>query len=193
MDAADGERRAARRALALAASVTVLVGAIAYFTVERLHAAAADAVPHPGPASSAAQTETDIVEQARDVVVNANLAHPSGGYLLMSCKNRTDPPYQGVVYVDFDVPPGVGPQQYFQGLAGALVAHGWREGLPTNQHAFGKTLSKGGVTALVYPRSDSPARGVARVYGLCHDLSDRRDTSLQWTDVTDQLQQAQPR
>ncbi len=167
-------------------STVLIVGAV-YLAIDRLHATASNAVEHPGPAATAAQTQTEVVEHARDIVAIADLRRPTAGYLLMSCRNRDDPPYQGAVYLDFQLPSDVDPDQYFRGIAVAMVARGWREGPPPNQHVFGRNLSKDGVNALVYPDRDSATHGVARIYGQCHDVTDHRGTKAEWVDVTDRL------
>jgi hypothetical protein len=153
-----------------------------------LHAAANNAVEHPGPPATDAQTQTEVVEHARDIVSITGLRRPTAGYLLMSCKNRDDPPYQGAVYMNFDLPPDVDADQYFRGVSAAMVARGWREGLPPNQHMFGRNLSKDGVNAILYPDRDTPTRGIARIYGQCHETSDRRGAKPEWIDITDRLQ-----
>lgn len=167
-------------------STVLIVGAV-YLAVDRLHAKASDAVEHPGPAATDAQTQTEVVEHARDIVAITELRQPTASYLLMSCKNRDDPPYQGAVYMDFQLPPDVSPDQYFRTVSATMVAHGWREGLPPNQHMFGRNLSKDGVNAILYPNRDSATHGVARIYGQCHDVTDHRGAKAEWTDITDRL------
>ncbi|MGA9490949.1 MAG: hypothetical protein WBV80_11975, partial [Mycobacterium sp.] len=106
-------------------------------------------------------------------------------YLLLSCKDHDNPPYQGAVYLDFQLPPDISADQYFRTIAAAMVAHGWREGLPPNQHMFGRNLSKDGVNAILYPDRDSTTHGVGRIYGQCHDMNSHR--GAEWVDVTDRL------
>jgi hypothetical protein len=186
-DSSSGPRSPAARALTLAVlSTALLVGGV-YFAIDRLHAAASDAVEHPGPAATDAATQTEVVEHARDIVAITGLREPTAGYLLMSCKNRDDPPYQGAVYLDFQLPSDVSADQYFRGISAAMAARGWREGLPPNQHLFGRNLSKDGVNAILYPDRDSSTHGVARIYGQCHDMSDHRGAKAEWVDITDRL------
>jgi hypothetical protein len=186
-DAPSVLRSPAARALTLVVLATSLVVGGAYVAIDRLHSTAADAVEHPGPAATDAQTQSEVVEHARDIVTITGLRQPSAGYLLMSCKNRDDPPFQGAIYMDFQLPSEVSADQYFRGVAAAMVAHGWREGLPPNQHLFGRNLSKDGVNAILYPDGDSSARGVARIYGQCHDMSDHNGAKAEWIDITDRL------
>jgi hypothetical protein len=180
-------RSPAARALTLVFLSTILIVGGVYLAVDRLHAKASDAVEHPGPAATDAQTQTEVVQYARDIVAIAGLRAPTAGYLLMSCKNRDDPPYQGAVYLDFQLPVEVSPDQYFRTVSAALVARGWRQGPPPNAHLFGRNLSKDGVNAILYPDRDSSTHGVARIYGQCHDVTDHRGAKAGWTDITDHL------
>jgi hypothetical protein len=183
-DASDTRSPAARTVVAAVLFTAILIGT-AVLVINRLHSSAADAVEHPGPAATDAQTQSEVVEQAKDIVAIAALQEPTAGYLLMSCKDHDNPPYQGAVYLDFQLPPDVSADQYFRAIAAAMVAHGWREGLPPNQHMFGRNLSKDGVNVILYPDRDSTTRGVGRIYGQCHDMNSHR--GAEWVDVTDRL------
>lgn len=155
--------------------------------MERLHSSSADAVEHPAHPVSDEQTKAEVVEQAKRMVATARLEKATAGYLLMSCKDRDSPPYQGAVYLNFSLPAGARADTYFQGIADAMAARGWNEGVPPNQHLFGKTLYKDGVTAVVYRDNDYPNRGVARLYGQCRDMTDHRNDTTGWVDVTGQI------
>lgn len=186
-DSPSSLRSPAVRALTLAiVSAALIVGGV-WLAIDRLHARAADAVEHPGPAATDAQTQTEMIKHARDIVAIAGLRAPTAGYLLMSCKDGDDPPYQGAVYLDFQLPSDADADQYFRSVAAAMVARGWREGLPPNQHLFGRNLSKDGVSAILYPDDDSKTRGVARIYGQCHDITDHRGGKPDWLDISDRL------
>ena len=186
-DSPTGGRPPATRALIAATSVTALIIGGGYLAIDRLHASANNAVEHAGPAATDAQTQTEVVGHARDIVSITELRQPTAGYLLMSCKNRDDPPYQGAVYIDFELPPDIDADHYFRDVSNAMVARGWREGPAPNQHMFGRNLSKDGVNAILYPDRDTSTRGVARIYGQCHDMTNHRATKAEWTDVTDRL------
>lgn len=177
---------ASRLLLAAALTWTLVLGAT-FLAVGRLHSSPADSVEHPGHTATDEQTKTEVVDQARHIVAVAALQNATAGYLLVSCKDRDNPPYQGAIYMDFALPADAGVDEYFRGIATAMVARGWREGLAPNQHLFGKTLSKDGVAATLYPNSDSPKHGVARIYGQCRDMSNHRGDSTAWVDITDQL------
>jgi hypothetical protein len=181
-------RSPAARTLIATTLLTALIVGAAFLTIGWLHSTATDAVEHPGPAATDAQTEAEVVEQAKDIVAIAGLAQPTADYSLVSCKNRDDPPYQGAVYLNFVLPTDVGADAYFRAAAAALVAHGWKEGPPPNQHLFGLNLSKDGVSALLYPDRNSSARGVMHLHGQCRNKTDHRGDSSVWVDVTDRVQ-----
>lgn len=183
----DRLRSPASRLLLAAALTSTLVLGAGSLAAGRLHSSAADSVERPSRTATDEQTKAEVVEHARQIVADASLQSPTGGYLLMSCKNREDPPYQGAVYMDFTLPADARIDEYFRGIAAAMVARGWREGLPPNQHPLGKTLSKDGVTAMLYPASESEKHGVARIHGQCRDMNDHRGESAAWVDITDQL------
>ncbi len=186
-DPSSSLRSPAARALTLVILATALIVGGVYLATDRLHAKASDAVEHPGPAATDAQTQAELLEHARDIVAITGIRRPTAGYLLMSCKNRDDPPYQGAVYMNFQLPTDVSAEQYFRSISAAMVDRGWREGLPPNQHLFGRNLSKDGVNAVLYPDGDSKDGGVARIYGRCHDVIDHRGAKAEWIDITDRL------
>jgi hypothetical protein len=76
---------------------------------------------------------------------------------------------------------------YFRKIADALVADGWTEGLPPNQHLLGHTLTKHGVTAIFYPNPDRASFGIMQLYGECRDMTDHANDTSAWTDITGQL------
>jgi hypothetical protein len=180
-------RSPAAGTLVAAALSTALALGAAFLAIGRLHPSTADSVEHPGSAATDAQTQAEVIEQAKDIVAIAGLHQATAGYLLMSCKNRDDPPYQGAVYMDFQLPADAQADEYFRTIAATVVAHGWKEGLQPNQHLFGRNLSKDGVNAILYPDSGSSKHGVARIYGQCHDMSSHRGDSTSWIDITDRL------
>jgi hypothetical protein len=178
--------RWARPAIAAALAVPLALGG-AFLAVDRLHTTPSDVLDHPGNPASDEQTEAQVVEAARQIVAAAGLQTTTAGYLLMSCKNRDDPPYQGAIYLTFALPAGSGPDTYFPAVAGALVGRGWKEGLPPADHTFGKTLTKDAVTAVIYRTDDDISLGVLRLYGECRNTNDHRNDSTAWVDVTAQL------
>jgi len=158
-----------------------------FLAVGRLHSSAADSIEHPSRTATDEQTKTEVVEQARTVVAVAELQNATAGYLLMSCKDRDNPPYQGAVYMNFALPADAQADEYFRTIAAAMVARGWAERLPPDRLLSGRTLSKDGVTAILYQDSDSPKHGIARIYGQCTNMNNHRDDATGWVDITDQL------
>jgi hypothetical protein len=175
------------RALVAAALGISLLLSVAVLLVDRLHSSSGDAIEHPAKPVSDDQSKAQVVESAREVVRIAGLQTTSAGYLLMSCKNRDDPPYQGAIYLNFAVPAGARTESYFPTIATTLVSHGWTEGLPPNGKVFGRTLSKDAVTLMVYRQSDSPGVGVLRIYGECRNMNDHRTDRSGWVDIAGDL------
>jgi hypothetical protein len=178
---------AARVLLAVAFTMSLVLGG-SFLAVGRLHSSPADAVVQPGRTATDGQTKTEVVEQAKYIVAIARIQQATAGYLVMSCKDRDDPPYQGVVYMNFRLPADIRAYKYLQTIADAMVAHGWNAGLPSNLHLYGKSLSKDGVTAIFYQDSDYPSSGVARLYGQCRNMNNHRADTTAWVAITDQLQ-----
>ena len=177
--------RWARPTIAAALAVPLVLGG-AFLSVGRLHSSTSD-LDHPANPVSDDQSRAQVVESAKQLVTATGLQTTNAGYLLMSCKDRDDPPYQGAIYLDFALPPGARPDTYFPTIAGALVAHGWTEGSPPNDHVFGKTLTKDDVIAITYPQREDKSRGVLRLYGQCRNMNDHRRDTTAWIDVTGQL------
>lgn len=173
-----------RALIVVALAIPLLLGA-AFILLDRLHST--PAVDHPANPVSDDQSRTEVVQSTQSIVATAGLRASSAGYTLMSCKNRDDPPYQGAVYLTFWLPDAVPADAYFAGIAAALDGHGWAQGLPPNNHAYAKTLTKDAVTAIVYRNDDDPHLGVLRVYGQCRNMSDHRRDATSWTDITDQF------
>jgi hypothetical protein len=172
------------RALIFAALAMSLLLGGAFLLVGKLHSSPSDSLDHPVNPVSDDQSEAQVVEPAKHIVTRAGLQTTSAGYLLMSCKDRKDPPYQGAIYLNFAVPAAVGADKYFPSIAETLVTDGWVEGLPQDNHVFGRALSKDAVTAIVYRDSDDPNVGVLRMYGQCRNMNDHRNDTTGWIDIT---------
>ncbi|MCV7397091.1 hypothetical protein [Mycobacterium paraseoulense] len=178
-----------RALMALALAIPLLLGA-AFLLIDRLHSTPGDALEHPASPVNDEQSRAQAVQSAQSVVSTTGLQTSSAGYSLMSCKDRDDPPYQGSIYLTFSLPAGAPADTYFTRIAATLAEHGWTEGLPPNNHAFAKTLTKDAVTVIVYRHDDEPRLGVLRVYGECRNMNDHRRDAATWTDVTDQFPRA---
>jgi hypothetical protein len=175
-----------RALIAVALAIPLLFGA-AFIVVDRLHSTPAEALEHPANPVSDDQSRAQVVQSAQNIVTATALQVSSAGYSLMSCKDRDDPPYQGSIYLTFSVPPAATADTHITRIAATLTGDGWAEGLPPNNHAFAKTLTKDGITAIVYRHDDEPRLGVLRVYGQCRNMNDHRRDATAWTDITDQL------
>jgi hypothetical protein len=180
-------RSTASRVLLAGALTSTLVLGATLVAVDRLQSSGTNSVGRPDQTATDEQTKAEVVEQTKVIVAVAGLQNPRAGFLFMSCENRDDPPYQGAVYLNFTIPADGGVEAYFRGVAAALVARGWKEGLPPNQHLLGKTLSKDGIVATLYPDSDFPQQAAGRIYGHCRDMNNHRGDSTAWVDITDQL------
>ncbi|HZU46078.1 MAG TPA: hypothetical protein VFA16_02295 [Mycobacterium sp.] len=180
---------AARPLIAAALAISLLLGG-AFVSIGRLHSSPSDYLDHPDHAVTDDQSKAEVVEPAKEIVTIGRLQKAAAGYMLMSCRNEHDPPYQGAIYLTFTVPADVRTDRYFQGIAAAMSAQGWHEGLEPTQRVYGKTLYKDGVTAIIYRDSDYPTLGVARLYGQCRNVSDHRTDTTAWTDISDQFGRA---
>jgi hypothetical protein len=176
----------ARALIAAALMVSLLLDG-AFLSVGRLHSSPAGSLDHPADPVTDDQSEAQVVGPARQIVTVARLQKPTAGYLLMSCKNRDDPPYQGAIYMNFALPAEARDDTYFRNIAAAMVAHGWSEGLPPNQQLYGRTLHKDGVTAIVFRNSDDANVGIMRLYGQCRNVNDHRNDTTAWIDITDRF------
>ncbi|OBK24187.1 hypothetical protein A5634_04110 [Mycobacterium asiaticum] len=152
--------------------------------VDQLHSTAADAVNPSGPTVSDEQSKAQAVGSARLLAGDARLHTTTAGYMLMSCRDRDNPPYQGAVYLTFAVPPGTRADAYLPEVTRTLTSAGWVEGLQPGGHAYSKSLTKGAVTAIIYRHDDDPNLGVLRLYGECRNMNDHRNDATAWVDIT---------
>ena len=171
--------------LTAAALLLSLILAACFLSLQRLRASAEDSIEHPARPLGDAQAMAQVVEPTRQIEGIARLQRPSAGYILLSCKNETDPPYQGAVVANFELPPD--PLGYYQGIADAMTTRGWSQGPAPNRDMPARLLTKDGVTAIFARDSDDIRIGTLRVYGECRDTSDHRRDTTGWVDITDQL------
>lgn len=179
--------RGVRAVLAAALVMCLLLGGAVLLVANRHRASSANSLDHPVRPLGDAATEGQVVDKAKQIVKIAGLQTTAAGYLLMSCKNRDDPPYQGAVYLTFALPAEVRADAYFRDVTAALVRHGWTEGLPPNDQVFGRTMSTDGVTAIIYRHGDDTGAGVLRLYGQCRNVNDHRRDTTAWVDITSQF------
>ncbi|WP_244601947.1 hypothetical protein [Mycobacterium pseudokansasii] len=165
----------------------LLLGGAVLLVANRDRASSANSLEHPVRPLDDAATEAQVVDKAKQIVEIAGLRTTTAGYLLMSCKNRDDPPYQGTVYLTFALPAETPADRYFRDVMAALVSHGWTEGLPPNDQVFGRTLSHDDVTVIIYRHRDEVGAGVLRLYGQCRNINDHRRDGTAWVDITSQF------
>lgn len=182
-----GGRLRSRSATALitAALLTSLVLGVAFVVTHRIYDLRGAAMRPVEPLTDA-QSRQQVLEPARQFVA-AGLTSPSASYLLMSCTSDEEPPYQGTVYLNFDVPGMAETPAYFRRIAADMKARGWHEGLRPNRHPGGRTLAKDGVTAVYYRNPEVPGRGVLQIHGECRNMTDHSLDAAGFVDVTGQL------
>lgn len=180
-------RSRAVRWLAAATLVTSLVLGSAFVVLHHLTDLRGEAVAGPGTPLSDDATMAQMVGTARLFVTSGRLRNPSATYLLQSCRRDNTPPYQGSVYLEFDIPSITETPAYFRQVATALRARGWTEGLEPNNHPGGKIMAKDGVSALFYRNPDVPGRGVLQIHGECRNVTDHTADASGFVDITDRL------
>jgi hypothetical protein len=182
MSAATGLRSRPAVLLLAAALLVSLVLGLSFVAMHRfrdLRGEAVDPVAHP---LTDEQAKLQVLGPAREIA--GNLKGASASYLLMSCKNADEPPYQGAVYVNFDVPSVMATREYFGSIAAAMTAKGWTEAMPPNRHPGGRAFTRDGVTAIYFRNTDQTDRATMQIYGECRDATDHRTDSTGWVDVT---------
>ena len=175
--------------LLLAATLLMCLGlGTAFVVLHRSHTHHGAAVEPPAHPLNDDESMQQVIAAAQEFVGAGRLTTVHGTYLLMSCRTEDEPPYQGTVYVDFEVPPVTSAPEYLPDLARAMTKRGWKAGLDPNQHPGGEIMtSSNGVTALFYRNSDVRGRGVLQIYGECRNVTDHRLDATGFVDVTGQL------
>ncbi|MGI9125642.1 MAG: hypothetical protein ACR2JM_12965 [Mycobacterium sp.] len=163
--------------------LTSLVLGVAFVVAHRVYDLRGAAVRPVDPLSDE-QTRQQVLEPARHFVGTGRVANPTASYLLASCTSDEQPPYQGTVYLNFDVPSITETLGLFREIARGMKARGWHEGLPPNHHPGGVTLGKDGVTAVYYRHPDTPGRGVLEIVGECRNLTDHSFDTSGFVDIT---------
>ncbi|MCV7214070.1 hypothetical protein H7J51_02085 [Mycobacterium crocinum] len=169
--------------IAAALSVSLILGSsfLALHHFRDLRGAAVDPVAQP---LTDEQSRAQVLGPAGEVVVAGKLMSVSASYLLMSCTNADEPPYQGAIYLNFDVPDVLATPKYFDAIATAMTARGWTEGLPPNRHPGGRTFTRDGVTVIYFRNDDRSNRATMQIYGECRNVTDHRTDTTGWVDVT---------
>ena len=180
-------RSRAVRWLAAATLLTSLVLGSAFVVLHHLTDLRGEAVEGPGAPLSDDETMAQMVGTARLFVTSGRLRNPSATYVLQSCRRDDEPPYQGSVYLDFDVPSITDTPAYFRKIAAGMRARGWTEGLEPHHRPGGKIMAKDGVSALFYRNPDVAGRGVLQIHGECRNVTDHRADASGFVDITDRL------
>lgn len=173
--------------LITAALLVSLVLGATFITLHRLKDLRGEAVEALERTLTDDQSRRQVLDSAREFVAAARLPAATGSYLLASCRQNNEPPYQGTVYLEFDVPAVARTPAFFREVARSMVGRGWTEGLAPLRHPGGKVLAREGVTALLYRNPDIPGRGVLRISGACRNISDHRLDSIGFIDITGEL------
>lgn len=126
-----------------------------------------------------------VVGSAKRIVDVANLQGVNGSAVFLSCTSLHDPPYQAAIYLNFRLPQ-TNSVKRIKEVAQAMVADGWQEAPSMGEH-FGMKLTKDGVTATFHENPDAPKFATMRIYGECRNVSDHRNDTPAFTDVTDRL------
>lgn len=167
-----------------AALLTSLTLGLAFVVVHRIYDLRGAAVEAPADPLTADEAGRQVLGPAREFVRAGRLEAPRATYLLMSCSGDDQPPYQGAVFLEFDVPSIAATPAYFREIAGAMKARGWHEGLPPARHPGGWTLARDGLAAVYHRHPDLPGRGVLKIYGECRTVTDHRLDTTGFVDVT---------
>ena len=169
--------------IATALLVSVVLG-VSFVVIHRfwdLRGAAVDPVAHP---LTDEQAKLQVLEPVREIAATGTLRGVSASYLLMSCESADAPPYQGAIYLKFDVPGVMDTPRYFDSIATAMTARGWTEAMPPNRHPGGRTFTRDGLTAIYFRDSDETNRATMQIYGECRNTTDHRRDPTGWVDVT---------
>lgn len=171
-------------AAALLVSLVMGLSFVALHHFRDLRGAAVDPVAQP---LTDEQARAQVLGPARQIVSTGNLKNVSAGYLLMSCTNADEPPYQGAIYLNFDVPDVLATPKYFDSIAAAMTAGGWTEAMPPNRHPGGRSFTRDGVTVIYFRNDDGSNRATMQIYGECRNTADHRRDTTGWVDVTSDL------
>ena len=174
--------------LLIAAALTIcLVLGGAFIALHRFRDLRGAAVEPPAHPLTDEQAKQQVLEPARLFVEVGVLEKVTATYILLSCKNKDEPPYQGAVYLNFALPAPAETPRYLAAITAALTERGWTEALPPSKHPGGRTLTKDGVTAAYYRNLDVAGRGALQIYGECRDVTDHRTDPTGWIDVTAEM------
>lgn len=168
-------------AAALLVSLVLGLSFVALHRFRDMRGAAVDPVARP---LTDEQAKRQVLEPAQEIIDAGKLSGVSASYLLMSCKNADEPPYQGAIYLNFTVPGVLETPKYFGSIAAAITADGWTEALPPSRHPGGRTFTRNGVTVIYFRTDDHTDRATMQIYGECRNTTDHRRDTTGWVDIT---------
>lgn len=172
--------------LVLAATLVTLLALGALLLITHRVYDRPPAAPSASPLSDD-QSRQQVVEVARQFAGAGKLESATAQYVLMSCTSENQPPYQGIVYLSFDVPRVAETKAYFDEIERAMTASGWRKGQPPGRHPGGRTLAKDGMLAVYHRHPDRAGRGVAQIYGECRNTTDHQQDTIGFVDITGEV------
>ncbi|TDO12242.1 hypothetical protein EV580_3968 [Mycobacterium sp. BK086] len=167
-------------AAALLTSLVLGVSFVALHQFRDLRGAAVDPVARP---LTDEQAKLQVLQPAQEIAGAGHLKGVSASYLLMSCASADEPPYQGAIYLNFDVPGVMDTPRYFASIAAALTAKGWTEAMPPARHPGGRTFTRDGVTVIFFRNDDQTNRATMQIYGECRNTTDHRRDPTGWVGV----------
>ena len=120
------------------------------------------------------QARSQVVEPAKQIARLAKLRDAYAAFSFSSCNDQGDPPFRGVVRLNFTLPSGQPADAYFAGIAVTMVANGWTDGPPPGYVTYGRVIHTKGVVGVMAP---GPADGWANVElsGECRNMDDHAD------------------
>jgi len=166
--------------------MTITLGA-GFIALHRFRDMRGAAVELPADPLSDQQSRLQVVDASTELVAAGRLKNPTASYLLMSCKNNDDPPYQGAIRLNFDIPGLKDTPKYFGDIATTITARGWVSQDLSGRGLGRPTFTKDGVTVIYYVGPDAHGRATMQIYGECRNITDHRGDTTGWTDITNQL------
>jgi len=180
-------RSSAATGLLAATFVVTLTLSAGFIGLHRFRDMQGAAVAPPANPMSDQQSKLQVLDAARELATAGRLKQTRASYLLMSCQNASDPPYQGAIRLNFAIPGLKDTPQYFGDMATAFTTSGWANQNPAGQTQARPTFTKDGVTAIYFADPDTAGRATMQIYGECRNVTNHRGDPTGWVDVTSQL------
>jgi hypothetical protein len=129
-------------------------------------------------------TMKQVIEPARQIVKTAGLQGVFAGFSYEACNDQGEPPYRGRIDASFEIPKDVEPQKYVDQVAKTMVQHGWIDGPPPGNRAFGTLIHTPEVWVILSPHPVAKEDGALRVFGQCRNMVNHREDPEKDFDVT---------